>query len=174
MASSAAGEECGVVWAEIHVSQGRMYVTQQWGSTTGVRVDDGISDGMLGTVILEQLGRPAVSSLRFGVPQRPGERTPWQIFCEDVVGVPVRRFRPEKRVRALQVAGGWQVDVKPHDGDAPARVVAASEGPRGLGAAVRRELDSIDPCWPVVRRIILMTTATHQLVVMPNIGGYTV
>jgi hypothetical protein len=173
VASSAADEECGVVWAEIHVFQGRMYVTQQWGST-GVRVDDGISDRKLGKVILEQLGRPAVATLRFGVPQRPGERTPWQTFCEDVVGVPVRRFRPEKRVRALKVAGGWQVDAKPHDVDAPAWAVAASEGPRGLGAAVRHELASIDPRWPMVRRVIITTAATHQLVVMPSIDGYTV
>jgi hypothetical protein len=162
------------VWAEIHVFQGRMYVTRQWGRSTGVRVDDGISDAGLGEVILAQLDRPDVPAFRFGRLRHWRKRTPWEIFCEDVVGVPDWRFRPEKRVRAFEIDGVWQVDAKPTIMEAPARVVAAGEGVRGLGAAVRRELASLDPRWPTVAQVIIMTTATHQLVVMPNIDSSTV
>ncbi len=155
-----------VVWAEIHVFRGRMYVTQVWGST-GVRVDDHISDARLGEVIVEQLGRPTGRA-------RPGERSAWQVFCEDVAGVAQQRFDPEKRVRAFRIDGIWQVDAKPRDMRAPARLVDAAEGLSGLGAAVRRELASLEPRWPTIRRIVIMTTATRHLVVMPSIGGYTV
>src|SRR5438128_10521582 len=90
-----------VVWAEIHVFRGRMYVTQVWGST-GVRVDDDISDARLGGVIVEQLARPIARA-------RPGDRSAWQVFCEDVAGVAQQRFDPEKRVRAFRVDGNWRV-----------------------------------------------------------------
>jgi hypothetical protein len=154
------------MWAEIHVFRGGTYVTQVWGST-GVRVDDHICDARLGEVIVEQLARPTAGA-------RPGDRSAWQVFCEDVAGVTQQRFDPEKRVRALRVDGGWQVDAKPRDVQAPARFVDAAEGLSGLGAAVRRELASIEPRWPTVRRIVIMTTATRHLVVMPSVGGYTV
>lgn len=159
------------MWAEIHVFEGGLYVTQQWGST-GVRVDDDISDEELGQVVLDRLGSPALLGLAALLPYRG--RTPWQIFCEDVAGVPVHRYRPEKRVRAFGSAGAWQVDAKPQGVDSPAREVPAAEGLRGLGAAVRRELALIAPRWPAIRRTVVMTAATRQLVVMPDVEGHLV
>ena len=40
------------MWAEIHVFEGRMYVTGIWGSSGGVPVADTTSDGELGQAIL--------------------------------------------------------------------------------------------------------------------------
>ncbi|MFC7245633.1 hypothetical protein ACFQO7_24430 [Catellatospora aurea] len=149
-----------------------MYVTRQWGST-GVRVDDDASDEDLGQAILDCLSGPALSGLAALVPA-DGGRTPWQIFCEDVAGVSTSRFRPEKRVRALRVGDGWRVDAVPYAIDSMATNVPDTEGLRGLGTAVRRELASFQPRWPAIRQTTVMTTATRRLVVMPDLDGHLV
>ncbi|MFD0580633.1 hypothetical protein [Dactylosporangium darangshiense] len=158
------------MWAEIHVFRGRMYATGQWGFSAGVHVADGASDQVLGATVLEQLQQRS----RPPLPIRSKEPNPWHAFCERVAGVPVRQYRPEKRVRALRTDEGWQVDRRPGDMDAPVRIVDPADGLAALGAAVRRELASMEPRWPTVRRVMIMTAATGQVVVMPNVDGYCV
>jgi hypothetical protein len=51
------------VWAEIDVFGGRMFVTRGWG-TTGVRVDNAISDEDLGQVIVEHLGNAPLNAIQ--------------------------------------------------------------------------------------------------------------
>ncbi|MET7396561.1 hypothetical protein ABZS66_24075 [Dactylosporangium sp. NPDC005572] len=144
------------MWVEIHVFQGRIYVTGTWAFSGGVRVEDGVPARRLGQLVAEQLHRPAGDGA-------------WREFCETVAGVAVRKFRPEKRVRAYRSGGAWHVDAKPHDADAPTHTVAADE----LGAAVLRELAALDPRWPVVRRVEVTTMATGELYVRSSAGGHT-
>ncbi|MGI5243611.1 hypothetical protein [Dactylosporangium sp. CA-139066] len=155
------------VWAEIHVFRGRMYVTGTWGTSTGEFVRDRASDRRLGKTIMRLAGQQAQC-------RPPGRRTPWHDFCEREAGVPVRQFRPEKRLRALRTAGGWQVDRRPGHHPESVWTVPDSAGPAGLAAVVRRELAAMEPQWPAVRRVMIMTMATGQLVVVPNIDGYDV
>ncbi|WP_238011834.1 hypothetical protein KZZ52_13425 [Dactylosporangium sp. AC04546] len=147
------------MWVEIHLFQGRMYVTGTWAFSGGVRVEDGVTARRLGELVAEQLHRPA-------------EDGAWQGFCETVAGVTVRQFRPEKRVRAFTTGGAWQVDAKPQDPEAPAHPVADGD-PAALGSAVLRELAALDPRWPVVRRVLVTTMATGELYVMSSAGGHT-
>ncbi|GAA3208268.1 hypothetical protein [Dactylosporangium siamense] len=155
-------------WAEIHVFQGRTYVTGTWGSS-GVRVADTVGVADLGLLIRHH---EHLRTERRYPWSPPVERTPWDVFCEEVAGVATRRYRPEKRVRAYQVDRRWQVDAKPEDRDAPARAVPGDLA--ALGAEVRRELALMQPRWPTLRQVVLLTTAARQLVVMPSIGGWSV
>jgi hypothetical protein len=143
-----------------------MYATRGWAST-GVAVEDGISGERLGAVMLALHARPSA-------PTSPRERSPWQVFCEDVVGVTMRRYGPEKRVRAYLSDGVWNVVADSHDPDAEIHRVPAADGPAALGATLLAYLDSLAPRWPMVRRVMIFTMATGRVVVMPNIGAYTV
>ena len=143
-----------------------MYATRGWAST-GVAVEDGISGERLGAVMLALHAGPSVDT-------SPRERSPWQVFCEDVVGVTMLRYGPEKRVRAYLSDGAWNVVADSHDPDAEVRRVPAADGPAALGAALLGYVESLAPRWPMVRRVMILTTATGRLVVMPNIGAYTV
>jgi hypothetical protein len=147
------------VWIEVHVFRGRTFVTRGWAST-GVAVEDGISDERLGEVMLDLYERP---------PAGPSgrERSPWQVFCEDVAGVTMRRYGPEKRVRAYTSDGMWNVVADSHDPDAEVRRVPAAT----LGATMRAYLDSLAPRWPTIRCVMVFTTATGRVVVMPLIDA---
>jgi hypothetical protein len=151
------------VWIEVNVFRGRTFVTRGWAST-GVAVADGVSDERLGAVMSALHARPPA-----GAAGR--DRSPWQVFCEDVAGVTMRRYGPEKRVRAYLSGGIWNLVADSHDPDAEVRRVPAADGPAALGATMRDYLESLAPRWPVARRVMIYTMATGRVVVMPNIDA---
>ena len=158
------------MWTEIHVFEGRTYVTSTWGMSGGVAVADGISDAELGGIVAAHVIYD-VGTNEFSEAERR-RKDAWCDFCTRVAGVPVARFRPEKRVRAYGTSRGWTVDRKPSDMDAPGTDVPRTAGLAGLGAAVRRELTALDPRWPAVRQVLVATSSVGKVAVFPLVGSY--
>jgi len=86
-------------WGQVEVFRGRMFVTLGM-QTTGVYVPGDLSDARLGEAILEFCARPAA--------HRGDGGASWRAFCVEVVGVPVRRYRPEKHARFFLRDDTWQ------------------------------------------------------------------
>ncbi|WP_436536278.1 hypothetical protein [Actinoplanes sp. HUAS TT8] len=147
-----------MLWGEVHVFQGRTFVTRGR-FTTGIAVgDEGLGEAILRLYALDP------GSYRDG-------GVSWRAFCEDVAGVPVRRYHPEKTARVFFHDGRWQAVVDP---SGPEETMSAGPGADvapELGAMVRRVLDATEPCWPAIRQVVILTLGTGGLLVMPYVRG---
>ncbi|GGN07788.1 hypothetical protein GCM10010109_16330 [Actinoplanes campanulatus] len=145
-----------MLWGEVEVYQGRMFVTQGR-FTTGAHIADGASDEQLGQTILDV----------YAMPSEPwkNDRGPWREFCANVVGIPADRYRPEKSARVFQRMEKWTFGTY-FDPDVS---IPGDATPAELGAFVRRELAALEPDWPTVRCAAIETSAAGGVVVMPAV-----
>ncbi|WP_203830185.1 hypothetical protein [Actinoplanes palleronii] len=132
--------------------------------TTGVAVADDASCAQLGDAIL-QLYSLASEAYR-------DEGVSWRSFCEDVAGVPVQRYRPEKSARVFLSDGTWHAAVDPFGPEA--EMPSAADIAHELGAMVRRVLDAVPPRWPTIHQAAIVTSAVGRLIVMPVVRGFSV
>lgn len=145
-----------MLWGEIEVFQGRMFVTRGR-FTTGAHIADGASDEQLGQTILDV----------YAMPSEPwkNDRGPWRDFCTNVVGIPADRYQPEKSARVFHSNGQWTFGTYSD----PDVSIPGDATPGELGAFVRRELAALEPDWPTVRCAAMETSASGGLVVMPAV-----
>ncbi|BEL05425.1 hypothetical protein Q0Z83_036160 [Actinoplanes sichuanensis] len=151
-----------MLWGQVVVFQGRTFVTRGR-FTTGVAVVGDASGARLGDVILRLY---ALDSDAY-----KDDGASWRTFCEDIVGVPVRRFSPEKSARVYLDDGTWHAVVDPFGPEATTPAVPAADVSHRLGAMVRRVLDEAEPQWPAIRQVIVATSAIGRLIVMPIVRG---
>ncbi|GLY05291.1 hypothetical protein Acsp01_56700 [Actinoplanes sp. NBRC 101535] len=146
-------------WGEVEVFQGRLFVTRGR-FTTGVAVP---SRDRLGETILQLY---KLSSW--------DKADSWRAFCEDAAGVPARRYQPEKSARVYLSEDGWHVAVDLFGPEETLPSPPADDLPQRLGATVCRLLDATAPNWPALRKAVIRTMATGELLVMPVERGFAV
>lgn len=147
-----------MLWGEVEIFQGRTFVTRGR-FTTGIAADgDALGEA------LQRLYAMDAAAYRDG-------GASWQAFCEQVVGVEVRRYDPEKSARVFYSDGVWHAVVDPSGPEASMPAAPDADVARELGAMVRGVLDAAAPRWPAIRQVMIMTSAGGGLVVMPFVRG---
>jgi hypothetical protein len=142
------------VIVEFHEFRGLWFLTDQWGSGRGAGVDRSSPPAKLGSAVLSRIEkarrapRPLVIPFaEFGSARRE-EASQWERFCSDVAGVPVRDYRPEKRLVIMADERGLRCHYGSHSPPRWAPLAAGS--PEGIGAALIAQLAAMAPRWPAV------------------------
>ncbi|HTU73285.1 MAG TPA: hypothetical protein VMG38_07175 [Trebonia sp.] len=129
------------VIVEFHEFDGRWFVTGRWGQGSGTEVRRGVRKSALGKLVLDRV-EAARQEWRWrssGGLARDAEL--WAQFCTEQAGVPIDRYRPQKRIVVL--AG--QVGMRWHDGSQlpPSWEPLPGGSPRKLGKALIWHMDSV-------------------------------
>ncbi len=91
-------------------------MTDRWATGSGVAVERTATGEYLGRTVLSRIEaawgsrRPLVVSMQEYAGNQRGAAAEWERFCTGVAGVPVRRYRPEKRLVILGGRGPDRVD----------------------------------------------------------------
>ena len=127
---------------EFHEFEGRWFITGRWGQGSGTEVERTVRNSALGKVLLDRV-EGARQERRWRASRVLADETErWARFCAEEAGVPIDRYRPEKRIVIL--AG--QTGITWHDAaEAPpnwARLPDRSR--RRLGKALIRCMNSVE------------------------------
>ena len=140
------------VRVEFHEFEGRWFVTDGWASGSGAVVERPISGAELGKVVMGRIRaarrrrRLQGTSLRANADFKRRKASEWARFCSEVAGVPVRRYRPEKRLVILADEAGIRCD---DARNSPPRWEPLPDGPpAALGAALIVLIERLEPSWP--------------------------
>lgn len=133
---------------EFHEFGGRWFITGRWGQGSGTEVKRTVRNGALGKLLLDRVeaARQEWRWRSFRVLTDDAEL--WARFCAEEAGVPVDRYRPEKRIVIL--AG--RVGINWHDAsEAPPNWDRLPDrSPRRLGKALIRHMNSLEPSSTIV------------------------
>jgi hypothetical protein len=126
---------------EFHEFGGRWFVTDRWGSGSGVEVKRNIRKSSLGKQVRSRIW--AARSEWRSARSQADEYELWARFCETEAGVPVNQYRPEKRIVIL--AG--QAGIRWHDAqDSPPQWQRLPDRTaRALGKALIKRITGIEP-----------------------------
>lgn len=136
------------VIVELHEFDGRWFVTGRWGHGSGTAVDPDVRKSVLGKMVLDRV-EAARQEWRWqssGVLAHDAEL--WARFCTEEAGVPIDRYRPQKRIVLL--AG--QVEMRWRDASQlpPSWQPLPERSPRRLGKALIRHMTSVEPSSPIM------------------------
>jgi hypothetical protein len=96
---SSAAFPLGVI-VEFHEFEGRWFVTDQWSRGGGAALRRPLSDAALGKAVLSRMRGTRGPLLAYAAGLRR-DAYEWGEFCAEVAGVPMIRYRPEKRLVIL-------------------------------------------------------------------------
>jgi hypothetical protein len=129
------------VIVEFHEFDGRWFVTDRWGSGSGIRVRRPIRKSRLGRAVLERVQAARSEWRSFITPADHAEH--WARFCVDEAGVPPEKYRPEKRLVILVGQAGIQCQDARRS--PPSWEPLPARSPRALGAALLARIGQVDP-----------------------------
>ena len=117
---------------EFHEFEGRWFITGRWGQGSGTEVERTVRNSALGKVLLDRV-EGARQERRWRASRVLADETErWARFCAEEAGVPIDRYRPEKRIVIL--AG--QTGITWHDAAEAPPNWAALVGIVGAGSEV--------------------------------------
>lgn len=156
------------VVVEFHEFEGRRFVTDEWAAGSGVALERPLADAQLGKAVLRRIRtarrrpRPLVVPLREHADGQRRNADEWARFCAGVAGVPVRRYRPEKRLVILTDQAGMRC----HNArDSPPRwEPLPDDSPAALGAALIAWIERLEPSWPTAAAAEVAHDGTTMLV----------
>lgn len=128
---------------EFHEFDGRWFITGRWGQGSGTEVKRTVRNSALGKLLLERV-EGARQEWRWRSSRVLADDAElWAQFCAREAGVPVDRYRPEKRIVIL--AG--QAGITCHEGSQvpPNWERLPDRSPRRLGRALIRQMNSLEP-----------------------------
>jgi hypothetical protein len=134
----------GVI-VEFHEFEGRWFVTDQWARGGGAALRRPLSDAALGRAVLGRMAGTRRPLLGFAAKRR---RTAyeWGEFCAEVAGVPMIRYRPEKRLVILADLEGIRCSDARYS---QRRWEPLPDGrPAALGAALIARIERLQASWP--------------------------
>jgi hypothetical protein len=139
-------------FAEFHEFEGRWFVTDGWATGSGVAVERPATGEYLGRTVLSRIEaargsrRPLVVSMQEHAGNQRRAAAEWERFCTGVAGVPVRRYRPEKRLVILADQTGMRCD---DARNSPPGWQRLPDGrPEAVGAALIAWMERLEPSWP--------------------------
>jgi hypothetical protein len=130
------------VIVEFHEFDGRWFITGRWGQGSGTEVKRTVRNSALGKLLLDRV-EAARQEWRWRSSRVMADDPDlWGQFCAEDVGVPMDRYRPEKRIVIL--AG--QVGITWHDASQspPHWERLPDRSPRRLGKALIRHMNSLE------------------------------
>jgi hypothetical protein len=128
---------------EFHEFDGRWFITSRWGQGSGTEVKRTVRNSELGKLLLERV-EAARQEWRWRTSRALADEAElWAYFCAEEAGVPIDRYRPQKRVVIL--AG--QVGITWHDATKtqPNWEHLPDRSPRKLGKALIELMNSLEP-----------------------------
>jgi hypothetical protein len=131
------------VIVEFHEFDGRWFITGRLGQGSGSEVTRTVRNSALGKLLLDRV-EAARQEWRWRSSRVLADDAElWARFCAEVAGVPMDRYRPEKRIVILAGQAGttWHdaTEAPPNWERLPDR------SPRRLGKALIRHMNSIEP-----------------------------
>jgi hypothetical protein len=149
------------VTVEFHEFQGRWFVTDQWARGGGAELKRQLSGAALGKVVLARM-RGARGPLLAYAAGRRRDAHEWGEFCAEVAGVPVIRYRPEKRL----IIRADQAGIRCHDQrhPAPPGEQLPDRSPAALGAALIARIGRVEARWPTAAAATIASDGTTVLV----------
>jgi hypothetical protein len=134
------------VIVEFHEFDGRWFMTGRWGQGSGSEVKRAVRNSALGKLLLERVEGARQASRWRSSRVLADDAELWARFCAEAAGVPIDRYRPEKRIVIL--AG--QAGITWHDASQapPSWERLPDRSPRRLGKALIRHMNSVEPSSP--------------------------
>jgi hypothetical protein len=128
---------------EFHEFDGRWFITGRWGSGSGTEVKRTVRNSALGKLLLDRVGAARQDWRWRSSRALADDAELWARFCAEEAGVPIDRYRPEKRIVIL--AG--QVGITMHDAShaPPDWERLPDRSPRRLGKALIRHMNTLEP-----------------------------
>jgi hypothetical protein len=131
------------VLIEFHEFDSRWFITGRWGQGPGTEVKRPVRDSALGKLLLNRVDASRQEGRWRSSGVLVDDAELWARFCAEVAGVPIARYRPEKRIVILAGQAGmtWhQVTEAPPDWER-----LPDRSPRKLGKALIGHMHSIAP-----------------------------
>jgi hypothetical protein len=134
------------VIVELHEFAGRWFLTGRWGQSSGTAVKRKVRKSALGKMVLGQVEAARQEWRWRSARTLADEAGLWERFCVGEAGVPMDRYRPEKRIVIL--AG--QAGIRWHDASQspPNWERLPDRSARRLGKALIRRMDQLEPSSP--------------------------
>lgn len=151
-------------------------MTGRWATGSGVAVERPATGEYLGRTVLSRLEaargsrRPLVVSAQEHAGNRRRAAAEWERFCTGVAGVPVRRYRPEKRLVILADQTGMRCrDAR----NSPPGWQRLPDGrPETVGAALIAWMERLEPSWPTAASATVACNGATMLI-YPVHGGWS-
>jgi hypothetical protein len=94
------------VIVEFHEFDGRWFLTGRWGQGSGAEVKRTVRNSALGKLLLDRV-EAARQEWRWRASRALADDAElWAHFCAEVAGVPIDRYRPERRIIILAGQAG--------------------------------------------------------------------
>jgi hypothetical protein len=131
------------VIVEFHEFDGRWFVTGRWGQGSGTEVERTVRNSQLGKLLLDRVGAARQEWRWRSSRVMADDAGLWAQFCAEDAGVPMDRYRPEKRIVILagQVGMTWQDASQ----SPPQWERLPDRSPRRLGKALISHMNSLEP-----------------------------
>jgi hypothetical protein len=131
---------------EFHQFDGRWFLTGRWGQGAGTEVKRTVRNAALGKLLLHRVEAARQERRWRATRVLTDEPEQWARFCAQEAGVPVDRYRPEKRLVIL--AG--QTGITWHDASQspPSWQPLPDRSARRLGKALIRHMQSVESAAP--------------------------
>ena len=151
-------------------------MTDRWATGSGVAVERPATGEHLGRAVLSRIeaDRASLPPLMLLAHEHAGNQREaaalWERFCASVVGVPVSRYRPEKRLVILADETGMRW----HDAQnsPPQWQQLPDRRPEALGEALIACMERLEPSWPTVAcATVAYNGAT--ILIYPVHGGWS-
>jgi hypothetical protein len=128
---------------EFHEFDGRWFITGRWGQGPGTEVRRTARNSVLGTLLLDRVGTARQEQRWRSSRVLADDAELWAQFCAEKAGVPMDRYRPQKRIVIL--AG--QAGIMWHDASQspPNWERLPDRSPRRLGKALIKHMNSVIP-----------------------------
>lgn len=136
------------VIVEFHEFGGRWFVTDRWGSGSGIAIKRPIRKSALGKAVLERV-EAARSEWRTFVTEAEGAEH-WAEFCVSEAGVPGDQYQPEKRLVIL--AGKTEMRCCDARQSPPRWEPLPAKSPRALGNALLKRIAALEAPSPEPRQ----------------------
>lgn len=163
-------------FAEFHEFEGRWFVTDRWATGSGIAVERAATGDYLGRTVLSRIEaargnrRPLVASIQEHSGNQRRAAAEWERFCTGVAGVPVWRYRPEKRLVILADETGMRC----HDAwNSPPGWQRLPDGPpEAVGAALIAWMERLKPSWPTAASATIAYNGA-TILIYPVHGGWS-
>jgi hypothetical protein len=158
--SSSMAFPLGVI-VEFHEFKGRWFVTDQWARGGGAELKRPLSGAALGKAVLARMRGVRGPLLAYAAGRRR-DAYEWGEFCAEVAGVPMIRYRPEKRLVILANRAGIRCHDQRHS--APSWEQLPDRSPAALGAALITRIGRVEARWPTAAAATVASDGTTVLV----------